>query len=630
MLLTDYPWYFIPLCLLTGAIYAAVLYWREAKWRWVPAVLRFLAVSSIAFLLLAPMAKQTVDERQKPHVVLAQDVSGSVLMSADSTFTLDGLVSDIEGRCRVSYVTFGTAGSTDIGAVLERYRGDDVAALVLASDGLHNRGASPLAQAEKMTFPIHCVALGDTTVRRDAWLAHLRSNRIAMLGGSFTVELTINATLLEGRDARLTIDDAGGRQVFSQNIRYNDADFSTAVSASLTPSKEGLQRYTVQLSVVEGEISSANNRLTFYVDVLDTRRKVLIVGNAPHPDLAALKQAVESNPNYEATVMLAGEVENGKQKVENGEWQLVVLHNLPSRLHPSVSFADGLPCLYIIGTQTDLPRFNALHSGLEINAKVQRNNEVTALHRAPFALFSLDEGDIAALEALPPLTAPFGEARLGADVQSLFTARVGNIDSRQPLVAATPQGDRRRAWVWGEGLWRWRLADWQAHETHSHVDRLVSQLVSFTAMQASRDRLQVQAERSYAEGEPVAMHAVLYNENYEAVNDAEVRLLLTGDSLKADYTFRRDAVGYSLVLPPLGEGLYRYTASADGQTATGSFAVEAVNLEQQRLSADHGLLATMASLTGGNVYRPDQLSDLNSQLSTLKPTIYTTPAMPSS
>lgn len=623
MILTDYPWYFVLLCLLAGALYAGVLYFVGRQpfsrgWRWGLAVLRFLSVSAIAFLLLAPMSRQTVNERQKPHLVLAQDVSGSVRGSADSSFSLENLIPDLEERFRISYLPFGTTSSTDIGAVLDRYRGDDVAAIVLASDGLHNRGVSPATVAERLTFPVHCIALGDTTTQRDARLANLRCNRIAMLGGTFPLELTVSATLLRGHSTRLTINNAGGKQIFSQPITYDDNDFSITLGANLPASTPGLQRYTAHLIPVDEEITSDNNTMSFYVDVIDTRRKVAIIANAPHPDIAALKHAIESNPNYEANVTLASEAESGKWKAES-DVSLVILHNLPSRQHPNIAYTNGIPQLYVIGIQTDLARFNALHSGMEIISKVQRTNEVTASHRPGFSLFSLDEEDITVLEALPPLTAPFGEARVSADVQTLFNARLGNLDTRQPLIAATAQGEQRHAWIWGEGLWRWRLGDWQAHETHSHVDQLISQLVSFTAMQSSRNRLQIEAERNYAEGEPITLRAVLYNENYEATHNAEIALSVAG----ADYTFRRDASGYSLTLPLLQEGLYHYTATAEGQTAEGSFSVEALNLEQQTLTANHTLLATIATLTGGELYTPNQLSSLNSQLSTLKPTIYT-------
>ncbi len=627
MILTDYPWYFTLLCLLAGGVYAAVLYFVGRNsfgrgLRWVLTVLRFLTVSVIAFLLMSPMSRQTVTERQKPHLVLAQDVSTSVTKSADSTFTLQDLVPDLEEHFRISHISFGTAGETNLGAVLDRWRGDDVAALVIASDGIHNRGTSPTSAAERLAFPVHCIALGDTTPQRDALPYELHCNRIAMMGGTFPVEFVVKASLLAGKSTQVTIRDNDGRQLFQQRVVYDNDHFSTTLSIQLPADKAGLQRYTLYLAPVEDECIVDNNILTFYVDVLNTRRHVVIFANAPHPDLAALKRSIESNPNYEAEVVLADEVEAHKWKMPD-DVSLAILHNLPSQRHPSVAYADPLPTLFIIGTRTDLPRFNALHTGLEIIARTISTNEVTALRRNEFTLFHIDESDFDVLEALPPLSAPFGEALLKPDVQPLLTARLGNFDTRQPLVAASAQNERRHTFIWGEGLWRWRLADWQAHESFDHVDRLVSQLVAFTAMQTSHKRLQIETARSYVAGEPIELHAILYDETYEPTNRPEVQFTLEGDSIKADYTFRRNAGGYSLTLPPLGEGLYRFHATADGQTAEGSFAVEALNLERQRLNADHNLLATIASLTGGQLYHPDQLSSLKKELSTIKPIIYT-------
>lgn len=628
MMIIDYPWFFVLFCFLLGAAYAAVLYFVgpasfTRRLRWVLAVLRFLAVSAIAFLLLAPLSKQNVTERQLPQVVLLRDVSQSVVLGADSSFSFNELAKGLESRCRVTIDSFGTAGYTDIGDVLDRYRGDDAAAIVLASDGIHNRGANPTTVAEKLSFPIYCVALGDTTPQRDAALTNLRCNRIAMLGNSFPVEFTVAATLLKGHEARLTVADARGKQLQAQTVRYDDDNFSLSLTINLMATDPGLQRFTLHLGAVDDEVSLSNNMLSFYVDVIDTRQRVAIFANAPHPDLAALKRALESNPNYEAEIVLADEVERGKWK-SGDDLSLAILHNLPSQRHPSVAFAKELPQLYIIGLQTDLARFNALHTGLEIVSKAARTNEVTAIYQPGFSLFSLDADDADAIASLPPLSAPFGEARISPDLQTLFGARLGSIDTRQPLVAATAQGDHRRAFIWGEGLWRWRLADYQTHQSHQHVDRMVAQLITFTSLQTNRDRLQVEAERSYAAGNPIVLRAQLYNEAYQMVNGPEVKLMLSGDSLKADYTFRRTSNSYSLTLPDLPEGLYRYHAStADGLTANGSFAVEALNLEQQSLVADHSLLSTLSALTGGEIVYPKQLSTLLTSLSELKPTLYT-------
>ena len=633
MILTDYPWYMVLACIALGAAYAAVLYFLGPRrfgtaMRWLLAAVRTLVVGIVALLLLAPVSKRTVHERERPHVVLLQDVSYSVRQGCDSAFSLQALASGLEGSFRVSYLPFGTDGSTDIGSAMERFRSDRVDAMVLASDGIHNRGASPASVAEHLPFKVHCVALGDTTTPRDARLADLRCNRMALLGSRFPVELTVQADQLQGRSTGLSVVDAVGRQVLARRIDFSGNPYSETVAATIEAKSAGLQRFSVRLDAVDGEQLLENNSLTFYVDVIDTRRKVAILANAPHPDVAALRQSIEGNDNYEAVVVMADEAEAGRWKPDD-DIQLAILHNLPSKEHPDVSGVQHLPTLAIIGLQTDLPRFNALHSGMEIQARSSKTVEATALHQPGFSLFSLTDDDVRLIESLPPLASPFGQARLSEGVQTLFSARLGNIDSRQPLVAASAQGGLRRAWVWGEGLWRWRLAEYADHESHEVFDRWVAQLLNFTAMQSSRERLQVTAERSYPQGDPVVLHAVVYNESFEVTNQPEVSMRLdrVDDKGRAvqcgEYSFRREGSGYALSLPSLDEGLYRYSARCGDLAAEGSFAVEATNLEQRWLVADHNLLASVAAATGGGVYAPGEVDELVEKLSEIKPTIYT-------
>ncbi len=619
----EYPWYFVLFCLLLGALYAGVMYYAgrnrfSRRLQWLLATLRALAVSATAFLLLAPMVQRMVHERQRPLVVLADDRSLSVAASADSAFALHELGGRLEGDFRVVYTSNSdNPAQTDLGALMEVPR--DAAALVLASDGIYNRGQNPATVAERLGVPVYTVALGDTTPRCDAALTHLRANRIAYLGRDLTVEVTVNATQLAGRS---TVLAAGRTQL---PIEYTDNHFSSTFTLTLPCNEAGMQLFELRLKPLDGEETLENNRLRFYVDVIDDQQKVAIIGAAPHPDLAALKRAVEATDGYEANVMTAGELAG--KRVDRGEYSLAILHNLPTATLAVPEAVATLPQVFVVGMQTDLPRFNALKTGMEIVSRAKKATDYTATYNDGFTLFHYDRADGEALSLLPPLTAPFGEARLGEGVQSLLTARLGNIDTRQPLVAATSHGGRRRAFIWGEGLWRWRLNDYLNNQSHEHFDRLMAGLVNFTAQEEGRERFRVESERVYPAGQNVSLRAQLYNEAYEPVNTPEAKLTLQGDSAGGDYDFSRQGDGYALSLGALPEGTYRYRAATtlDGQTLTaeGSFAIEALHLEQANLTADHTLLRTMSALSGGRMFYPHQVPDLLSQLSDIKPVIHT-------
>lgn len=627
----DYPWYFLIFCLLAGVVYAGVLYFLGSRsfsprLRWLLATLRFVVVTVIAMLLLAPTVRRSVHEQQRPLVVVAKDVSQSVGLSADSSYTLSLPSTD---HYEVVEETFGgsyTDLAGEMSTLSSRYPGRDIGALVLVTDGIHNRGAGPSSVAEQLTFPVYSVALGDTLPRRDAVLTALRYNKIAYSGNTFVVEVTVNATLLGGHRATLLAKDEKGGVVERREVVYEGSSFSLPLTLSLPAGDAGLHRYQLALSVTEGEVDESNNVMTFYVDVVDSRRRVAIIAAAPHPDLGALRRAIGSHAGYRADVFLASETARLAAALRDSAFSMVVLHNLPTATLAVPAAVEKMPALYIVGCQTDLPRFNSLHTGLEIVAKSKKSNEVTATYNNAFSLFSYGDDDADIMTQMPPLDAPFGEAHVSAGVQNLFTARLGTIDTRQPLIAATTQGDVHRSFVWGEGLWRWRLNDYQLTSSHQHFDRLIGQLVNLTAASAVRSPFVVEAQRLYLDSDPVVLSAQLYNEASEPINGPEAAVTLSGDGYQADFLFSRDGDGYRLAVGQLPEGLYRYAAHVEynGRTydATGAFAVEAMNLERQNLVADHALLRTIGAVTGGATYLPTETAALEEAMSTLRPIVY--------
>ena len=70
----------------------------------------------------------------------------------------------------------------------------------------------------------------------------------------------------------------------------------------------GLQHYHVALTPIKGEVTEANNAQDFFVDVIDQRQKILILSNSPNPDIAAIKESLEKNDNYEVESSLASEL----------------------------------------------------------------------------------------------------------------------------------------------------------------------------------------------------------------------------------------------------------------------------------------------------------------------------------
>lgn len=623
-LLFDYPWYGVLLCLLAGVAYAWWMYRKGVHlllkgWQGVLAGLRFMTVALIALLLMAPVVKRKVGERQRPLVVVARDVSQSVKglphQVPDSWYASLGKHSS---ELDIVVDTFGGA-TTDIAAELnsiaDRYAGRNLGAVVLASDGIYNQGLNPTSVT--LPVPVYSIALGDTTHYRDAAIANVRYNHTAWLDAQFPIEVTIKSYRLKGSRATLTVSQ-GGRKLFAQPIDYTADDFSTTIPISLQADRAGVQCYTLTIAPCRGEHTSANNSCTIAVEVIDGHRKVAIVAAAPHPDVAALRQAIESDPNYEVEVMLPSTCNAAKVR----DCSLLILHNIPSTVSGSAGLTfPPLPTIHILGAQTDLARFNAQHCGLEVIARSRKQDEVSAAFNRSFALFGFDESLAQILEQLPPLSAPFGEYRLMGGAHTLFSARIGTLATGRPLIAFCQQGGTRHAFVVGEGLWRWRLHEFQMTGNHAAFDELVGKMVTYTAMQGGHERFRITSPQLFRQDETVVVEAELYDDNFEPVNNVEAMLTLLPPATKgiakaksSQYSFVPSGTGYSLTLGTLAPGVYRYTATTTlaGQrfAASGSFAVEQLNLEQLNLVADHTLLGTLAKGSGGEMIYPADIDRL--------------------
>ncbi len=674
----DAPWYFILLCLLLGAGYAALLYFvpfrRKAAAvsedttslgrtaRIVLSVLRATTVSLIAFLLLAPMVRREVSEREKPIILVAEDNSKSLVYTGDSAYYRGGYAEAMQRLCHelaekyeVQRFTYGstlqqaeeggapdyaarcTDMSTAVDELMQRYAHRNVGALLLTGDGLYNQGYNPTTRLQQVSFPIYTVALGDTSARRDAAISHVKCNSMAYLGNRFPIEITVRASRLQGQSKLLTVQH-NGRTLFSKAIAYADNDFTATETVFLEADRAGVQQYVVQIAVADGESSVRNNRYEVPIEVIDGRQKIAVVGAVPHPDLSALKRSLERQQNYEVTVALASDFKDNPK-----DYDMMVLHQLPAKggLGGDIAqraVASRVPLLFVLGEQSDLPRFNVLKTGLEVHAKLNRTNEVTALKGETFTAFDLADETTRRIEALPPLTAPFGNYKLSGTGQILFSAQIGTVNSGQPLVAVCQQQEVRYSFVAGEGLWRWRLADYRQNGNSQVFDEMLNKLTTYTALRLNKERFRVTTKKVWDQSDEVILEAELYNENYEPVNHPEVRLELQRTALQeegassatATYQFNKEGTGYIVNVGKLEPGEYRYRAAVDyngrREQVQGMLLVQEVNLEDVNLVADHTLMNSLAVLTGGVMLAPSQLDTLPLLLEEredITPVIYT-------
>lgn len=589
--------------------------------------LRALSGTLLVLLLLGPVFYLLVKELEKPVVVLLADNSASLLLSKDSAEVAanfnkqwEELASQLEEPFDVHVLRFDenvsrsqkidfTGVETDISQALKdvsvRFANRNLAALVLASDGIVTKGADPLVAETGIGVPIYTIRMGDTTMQRDARISRLRFNEVVFSGNSFPIEVTVDAEKLVGERLRVQLSGPDGA-VQETTFEVKSPRQTFAHTFELKAGAPGTRPYQVVVFPVKDEPSTANNRKTAWIEVVDNRRKILLAASAPHPDLGAIRQALEANEQLEVLVHTGPE---DQLNVSIKDLSLAILVQLPSRIHSykqteSALSAAQVPTWYLLGQQSDMNTFNQWPTGLKIERPVAKLDEVQGIWNRQFSFFQVSEAFDGWMQRFPPLHMPFGDYKVAAGAQALVYRAVGGASSGIPLWLFFEGQGRRTSVLAGEGIWRWRMASYERSGSHETFDALLRSVVQFLALREDKSLFRVHGETRYREGVSVVFLAELYNEALEPIQGPEVQMQITdAEKRKFNYVFTRLDRGYRLDAGSFSAGAYTWQAKvvSGGKTyeKTGTFTVESTQSEALVVQANHDLLTQMSLQSGG-------------------------------
>ncbi len=651
------------LCLVGGAVFAAALYFRNNnftdKGRWLRsllAFLRFSLASILLSLLLNPFLQSLNTEVKDPIIAFIQDNSKSIGAWMDDekgtysegvaqmrealsnkfqvdNYTLGGSIDDINANDTLTYDAELT-NLSNIKSLIDQYEGENLSAIILASDGIYNQGKSPVYVGMPRHIPIFGIALGDTSKRRDALVKNVYHNNIAYLNDLTNIQLDIKADNCQGSRARLIIEEeVGGNytKVKEEDVSINSIDFFKTLEVELELKRPGIAHYRARLRGISDEVVYANNIKDIFIEVLDARQVITVLAHAPHPDLSALKTFLLENKNYEVNVKYMADNPSA-----NALSDMVIFHNLPSTKYSIEPFLTQMnkrrtPRIFITGQSTSLEALNKAQDMVIINGTSGSFNEVQGTLKSNFSLFTLSDVLKNSIRNFPPLLAPFGEFKIGPSTQVLMEQRIGSIDTEYPLIAYQNKGGIRSAIICAEGIWKWKLFDYLERENFNVTKELISKTVTYASLKEDRRRFRVSSqEKIYNENEDVTFTAELYNDNYELINDADVFFSISNDQNdEFNYTFTKNGNYYTLDIGSLAPGRYSYVGNCTHGGVefkeSGQITIQEIQYELYNLEANHSLLYALADRQNGAVYNWNQATDIASSLTQdedIKPVLY--------
>lgn len=648
-LITEQPFYFIILCFLLGIVYSFILYYKSKINDDLPRYLvyilfglRFVAVFFISFFLLSPLLKQLITEEEKPILIVALDNSSSIKANMDSISlfnyhaNMDKLITKFEEDFEVNQLIFdGDVQSntpvnykgkyTNINNFLEyvenNYSNRNVGAVIIGSDGLINQGANPVYTIERFNEPVYSVLLGDTVVKRDAGIKDVLHNEISFLGNKFPVQVEYSVS--KGKNEKLVIAIYQNEEkLASQEVSVPNDDYLGILNFYIESKEPGIQKFTVRISSLDQEQNKKNNQLDFYVDVIENRERILIMANAPHPDIAAIRSAIAKKENYSVDVAF---VEDFKESLE--KYNLVVWVELPTSESPQMvkllkqSKEQKIPGLFVCTQNTKFAVLNKYFSPLlSLSNKSNSISDAQAKFNDNFNLFVLNQTTIQQINELPPLMFPVTRNyMLNGEAQTLFNQQIGQIETDDPLVVLGANQEIKQGIILGEGLWRWRLANYRLNSNHDAFDEVIQKIIQYLSVKEDKSKFKIAVNNVFFENDEVVFRARLYNESYQQVNDSDINLDLTNeDGKEFNYQFIKLGEGYHLNAGILDVGKYTYEATATRNgvqySKQGVLTVKPVMVEQLKTVANQTLMKQLAIQSGGNYYQWDNVTDLPKEI----------------
>lgn len=612
------------LSLLIAGAYSYYNYYYKAKIKLkvhlVLAFLRFITVFCVLLLLINPIISSKTLEIVKTPLVIAVDNSSSI-SNLKATKTTSDLFeklasnSDLKDKFDIQSYRFDSGiessnkfdfkgSQTNIDEVAKSIKSINKNALfptVLITDGNQTSGNDFVFSFDPNN-KVYPVAVGDTTTFLDLRISQLNANKYAFYKNKFPVELFLNYSGTKAITSNVTISQ-GNTKLNTQVISFSPSKKSVVVSVLLPANKVGLQIYKASITSKEKEINTYNNSYNFAVEVIDQKTEIALISSFNHPDLGALKRAIESNAQRKVTLLKPNDINN------LNKFNIAILYQ------PTVEFKSffdknkglGINTFIITGTKTDFNYLNQQQRDLVFKMSSQSEDYI-AEYKEDFNLFALDD---IGFSQFPPLENPFGVVTTSSNVNVLLGSSIRNIKTNSPLLAFSENQGKRSAYLLGENCWKWRLQSHVDSKTYEKFDTFIDKTIQYLASNASKKSLVITHDGFYNSGDAIEISAQYFNKNYEFDDKANLNITLVNRKSKAkkSYDLLKSNTDYKVNLDGLDVGKYDFIVRELNSNSVykGAFEILDFDIEKQFVNPDLAKLTQLANQTKGQLIFPDQV-----------------------
>ena len=583
-------------------------------------VLRFLGFFLILLLWINPSTERLKISNQKPILSILFDNSSSIKhLKQESTVLniFDLLKNDValSNKFNVQWYRFGesvtvldsltfTETNTNIFQALNRIETlnkKSKGPILLISDGNQTLGTSfSLANTQNNVYPI---VLGDTLSKPDLTISQINTNPYSYLNNKFPVEIRIFYEGDKSVNSVFQIKE-GNRTLYEKNLRFSKNSNSQTVNMLLEARSVGIHYYSANISPLDNEENTKNNRKTFSVEVFNEQTNIAIISEISHPDIGALKKAIETNKQRKVSIL---DVKNDLSQLS--DYQLVICYQ-PNKNFNSVFNeikSKKINYLVITGPNTEWSFLNEVQANYSKTAIDQTENFSAQFNKGFTAFGQKDIGFI----DFPPLQDQFGSLKIHRKQDAILNQFIGGFETQTPLFTTFELEDQKVGALFGQGIWKWRAASFRISGSFEDFDAFISNSIQYLASIKNRERLSVSVENMYPANSPIKIGASYVDKNYQFDPRAKLnlRLLNTTTGTITNVQFSLLDNSFEATVKELAPGDYSYSVSVDNQTLkkTGGFKITDFQIEEQFTKANLEDLKALAKNSNGSWNTPINL-----------------------
>lgn len=619
-------------------------------------LLRFIAMFIILFLIFDPILNIKTAKNIEPKISYFIDNSQSMAYSYNKPNELKNKIESLINlneedelygfdsellKKEIDSINFNGV-YTDISSIFTKitsYKSsDNQIANVLITDGNFNQGRNPLIDLKYIDKPIYVIGVGDTTKYIDVLATNILLNKISYINSLVPIEVNIETQEIDTGLVKAilfenaTPIDTTEFRIFENQINYN-------INFEYTPKSMGDKRISVKLISNFQESNLKNNQISNYIKILDDKRSLLLLSSAPSSDISFLIDFLNKKDNYKVSkfIQKKGAIYFKEPTIKDfNESQLIILNNFPDKNTPDLIIKEvieqikkGKPLLFMFGPNIDTKKLMALKDYLpfEIISHSQNEFQVLANPTAESvgdAIMNFNSTNDNVWDNLPTVLKSETFVKVKPSAKLLMNLKINNNVLNESFLLSSEINEKKNVAIMAYSLYRWKLLGYAKKTADGNVpemdfyDEFFNNIFKWLAVKETDKQFVINTNKQeYASGEEVQFNSQLYDNSYNPLDEAEIKVFLNSDKEKREIILTPLSNGqYKTNLKGLPAGTYNYKAIANYKNnkiaeETGIFNIGDIPLEFLRTNTNQTLLREIAEKSGGKYLHINSVKSIN-------------------